>query len=103
MGGGALVGFCGIIPFRINVPPLCARFRQLGLLRSYAIDVRTSLAVAIDVARGEGRTDGGWASLRSYSVSRLFLRVRVTSSYLRSDGIGMPRGTRKQSLYVNES
>ena len=102
VGGGALVGFAGSSPFG-ETSPLCARFRQLGLLRLYAIDVRTSHSVAIDVARGEGRTDGGWASLRSYSVSRLFLRVRVTSSYLRSDGIGMPRGTRKQSDYVNES
>ena len=96
MGGGALVGFAGSSPFG-ETSPLCARFRQLGLLRLYAIDVRTSQKVAIDVARGEGRTDG-----RRYSVSS-FLGVRVTFPYLRSDGIGMPRGTRKQSDYVNES
>ena len=100
MGGGALVGFAGSSPFG-ETSPICARFRQLGLLRLYAIDVRTSQAVAIDVVRGEGRTDGGWASFVLRVAS--FLRVRVTSSYLRSDGIGMPRGTRKQSLYVKES
>ena len=58
----------------------------------------------IDVARGrdDGRTGRTPDSGFVLAVSS-FLRVRVTSSYLRSDGIGMPRGTRKQSLYVNES